>query len=202
MLPVYVSYFAGGKVEEKSQRTVLINSIGFVLGFTIVFVILGAFAGSIGRLLIAHSTAINIVTGSIVVLFGLSYLGVLKLRIPSFSGARKPDGPLRFPSAVVFGVVFSVGWTPCVGAFLGAALLRASQRGSMYEGMLMLFVYSMGLGITFIVCAVLIGKLKKTFAFIQRNYALINILAGSFLILVGILMITGLFGRFMNIFII
>jgi len=202
MLPVYVSYFAGGKVEDKRQRTVLINAIGFVAGFTIVFVVLGAFAGSIGRLLIAHSTVVNIVSGSIVMVFGLNYLGVINFRIPSFSGARKPDRPLRFYSAVVFGVVFSVGWTPCVGAFLGAALLRASQRGSMYEGMLMLFVYSMGLGIPFIVCAVLIGKLKKAFAFIQKNYRIINVFAGSFLILVGILMMTGLFGRFMNIFII
>jgi len=202
MLPVYVSYFAGGNAEGKNKTTkaALINAIGFVLGFTIIFVALGAFAGSIGRLLLAYSTVVNIVTGLIVIIFGLSYMGLFSLRFFSFSGkrlSRLRDKPLRFPSAVVFGAVFSIGWTPCVSAFLGAALLRASQRGSVYEGMLMLFVYSMGLGIPFIISAVLIHRLKGAFAFIQRHYRVINAAAGSLLVLVGILVMTGHFQRLM-----
>jgi len=202
MLPVYVSYFACGSADDKDKTTkpTLINAIGFVIGFTIVFAALGAFAGSIGRLFLAYRTVVNIITGFIVLIFGLSYMGAFNLRLFSFSGKRftlAKDKPLKFPSAIVFGAVFSIGWTPCVSAFLGAALLRASQRGSMHEGMLMLFVYSMGLGIPFIISAMLISKLKGAFAFIQRHYKIINILAGGLLVLVGILMMTGRFDRFM-----
>ena len=203
MLPIYVTYFAGGG-KEKSQKNTLINAIGFVLGFTLIFVTLGAFAGSIGRLLMVYSTWVNIITGAIVVFFGLSYMGVFLL--PSASGVSRmrflnvADKPLRFHSSIIFGAVFSIGWTPCVGAFLGAALMRASQQGSMPEGMLMLFVYSMGLGIPLIASAVLIHHLKKVFTFIQNHYRVINILSGLLLILVGILMMTGLFGRYLGLF--
>jgi len=204
MLPVYITYFAGGGKEE-NKKSPLINACGFVLGFTAVFVALGAFAGSIGRLLLIYSTQVNIITGLVVVFFGLGYMGVFSLPSIGITGIRKfmniKDKPMRFSSSFTFGVVFSVGWTPCVGAFLGAALMRASQRGSIFEGMLMLFVYSMGLGIPLIASALLINRLKKTFSFIQKHYRVINIIAGGLLVLVGILMMTGLFWRFMNIFI-
>ena len=95
-----------------------------------------------------------------------------------------------------FGIVFSIGWTPCVGAFLGAALLRAAQQGGTLEGMFMLFIYSMGLGIPLIASAVLIDRLKGAFAFIKNHYGLINAFSGGFLILIGILMMTGVYGRF------
>jgi len=200
MLPIYVSYLTGGKDDKPGKA--LANAIGFVLGFTAAFVTLGAFAGSIGRLLIAHGTAVNIIIGSLIIIFGLGYTGLFNL--PGFCRgrpARLKDKPLNFLSAIVFGWVFAMGWTPCVSAFLGAALLRASQQGSMLEGMLMLFVFSMGLGIPFIASALLIDKLKNAFAFIKRHYRVINIASGLLLVLIGILMITGLFGRFMNIFV-
>jgi len=203
MLPIYVTYFAGGG-KDKSQKNTLINATGFVLGFTLVFVTLGAFAGSIGRLLIVYSTWVNVITGAIVVFFGLNYMGVFSLpKAPRLSGKRLmnvTDKPLRFHSSIIFGAVFSIGWTPCVSAFLGAALMRASQRGSMLEGMFMLFIYSAGLGLPLIVCAVLIHHLKNIFAFIQKHYRVINILSGLLLILIGILMMTGLFGRYMGLF--
>jgi len=203
MLPVYVSYFAGGG-KDSDVRNPLPNAIGFVLGFTVIFVGLGAFAGSIGRLLMAYSTVVNIVTGLVVILFGLNYLGILSFRLGPLGGRKRligvMDKPLSFPSAIVFGAVFSIGWTPCVSAFLGSALMRASMRGSMVEGSVMLFVYSMGLGLPFILSAVLLHRLKNAFAFIQKHYRVINILSGGLLVLVGILMMTGLFGRFMAIF--
>ena len=202
MLPVYVSYFAGD--SDKRGSNPLLNAIGFVLGFTIIFVAFGAFAGSIGRFLLTHGTAVNIVTGLVVMLFGLNYMGVLPFGFARFSGGNKLIGtvskPVNLPSAIVFGAVFSIGWTPCVSAFLGAALLRASQRGSMAEGMFMLFVFSMGLGLPFIASAVLIDRLKGAFAFIQRHYRVINLISGGFLVLVGVLMMTGVFGRFVGLF--
>ena len=204
MLPVYVSYFAGGNSEVSSKRQTLTNAIGFVLGFTVVFVVLGAFAGIIGRFLLNYSTVVNIVAGSVVVMFGLNYLGILNLRIiPSFASRREliKIRPLTFFSSILFGMMFSIFWTPCVSAFLGAALLRASQQGSMAEGMLMLFVFSMGLGLPFIISAVLIDHLKDAFSFVKKHYRIINILSGGLLILVGILMMTGMFGQYLALFV-
>ncbi len=193
MIPVYASYFAGG--GERSRRKTLLGALGFVLGFTAVFVALGALAGTLGGLVRRYQTVVNIVSGSIVVLFGLNFLGVLRLNI--FRGGRKAFASENggfFPS-VLFGIVFSVGWTPCVGAFLGSALLLVAQQGRVLEGMLMLLAYSLGLGIPFVIGAVLIDRLKSAFDFIKRHYRVINIISGSFLILIGVLMATGLFGR-------
>ena len=102
---------------------------------------------------------------------------------------------MNFFSALLFGMIFSLGWTPCVGVFLGSALMLASQQGHVVEGMLMLLAYSMGLGIPFLLSAVLIDYLKSAFNWIKRNYKMINLVSGGFLILVGILMATGTLGR-------
>ena len=196
MLPVYVSYFAGG---GGGKRKALVNALGFTVGFTIVFIVLGAFSGGIGRALQRHGTAVNIVTGLVVVLFGLNYLGILKIGFLNRSVVRGADvKDLGFWSSMVFGVVFSAGWTPCVGAFLGSAMMIAAQQGSVIKGIIMLLVYSLGLGIPFIVSAVLIDRLKGAFDFIKRNYKVINYISGSLLIVVGILMITGTFGFFLS----
>ncbi len=193
MLPVYVSYFAGGG-ERKTKKTVK-NSLAFVLGFTVVFVAMGALAGTLGSFLQRYKTAVNIVTGLIVIFFGLNFLGVFKLNIFRGSGRRAKTENLGFFSSVLFGMVFSIGWTPCVGVFLGSALLLASQQGSMITGILMLLLYSLGLGIPFVVSAVLIDKLKGAFNFIKKHYKVINTVCGSLLILMGILMASGLFGK-------
>ena len=105
---------------------------------------------------------------------------------------------MGFFSALVFGVVFSVGWTPCVGAFLGSALMLASQQGHVFEGMLMLLCYSLGLGIPFVISAVLIEYLKSAFQWIKRHYGIINTISGILLIGIGVLMATGLLERFLG----
>lgn len=193
MLPVYVSYFAGGGQRE-TKRTIL-NAVGFVLGFTVVFITMGALAGTVGAFLMEYSTVVNIILGGIVVVFGLNYTGVLKINIFSGGGISTSVKNMGFTSSVVFGAVFSIGWTPCVGVFLGSALALASQQAHILEGMLMLFAYSMGLGIPFIISAVLIDSLKGTFNWIKRNYNIINKICGVFLIAVGVLMATGHMGR-------
>jgi cytochrome c-type biogenesis protein len=106
--------------------------------------------------------------------------------------------PLGFFSAMLFGIIFSVGWTPCVGAFLGSALAMASQQGKVLTGVMMLLCYSLGLGIPFVVSAMLIDKLKGAFTAIKRHYHVINAICGIFLIVVGILMMSGLLGRFLT----
>ncbi len=197
MLPIYLSYFAGG--GERSTKKTLTGATGFVLGFSAVFTSLGALAGSLGSILARYSAAVNVVLGLIVIVFGLNYVGIF--RLPLFSGMKKMTvkSEMGFFSAFLFGVVFSVGWTPCVGTFLGAALAMASGEGNVYEGTLMLLLYSLGLGIPFLLSAVLIDRLKTAFSFIKKNYKIINTVCGCFLIIIGILMMTGLMNRFLTI---
>lgn len=194
MLPVYISYFAGNNREGGMGRT-LRNALGFVLGFTIVFIALGALAGTLGGLLQAHQTAVNLVTGAVVVLFGLYFLGVFRLNFLKGMKGFQRQKDLGFFSTMLFGIVFSVSWTPCVGAFLGSALMLASQQGETMTGLLMLLAYSLGLGIPFVVSALLIDRLKAAFDWIKRHYRAINMVCGALLIAVGILMMTGLFNR-------
>ena len=197
MLPVYVSYFAG---SEHSLRKTLQNALGFVAGFTVVFVLLGALAGTLGSLLHTYNTAVNIVTGLVVVFFGLHFLGVFRFNL--FRGMKSGTAhkDMGFFASVLFGLVFSVGWTPCVGAFLGSALLLASQQGHVLTGVLMLLSYSLGLGIPFVASAMLIDKLKSTFNKIKQHYTVINRICGLLLIVMGVLMMTGLLNRFILLF--
>lgn len=196
MLPIYISYFAAG--SENKKKTI-INAFGFVLGFTIVFVLLGAFAGTIGNILIEYKSIVNIVTGAIVVIFGLNYIGILKVGFLNNSRKLAYNGQnTGFGTSLIFGIVFSIGWTPCVGAFLGSALMLASERGSMLEGMLMLIAYSIGLGIPFIMSAILIDKLKETIQFIKKHYNVINKVSGIFLVMIGIVMMTGFMGYLLS----
>ena len=124
-------------------------------------------------------------------------MGVIKLNLFK-GGSRMQTGQLGFFSSVLFGMVFSVGWTPCVGAFLGSALMLASQQGHVLEGTLMLLSYSLGLGIPFLLSAVLIDQLKGAFNFIKRHYTVINYICGGLLILIGILMATGVLNDFLQ----
>ncbi len=197
MLPVYASYFGGSNAESSTSKT-LKNALGFVIGFTLVFVALGAFSGSVGAFFQKYKILLNIATGAVVVFFGLNYMGVFNFNI--FKGLNKTmsQKQLGFFSAFLFGIIFSVGWTPCVGAFLGSALMMASQQGSAAVGIAMLLAYSIGLGVPFAVSAVVIDKLKDTFNFIKSHYSIINKVCGIFLVVVGICMMTGLLGRLVD----
>lgn len=193
MLPIYISYFAGG--GERTVKKTITGALGFVLGFTLVFTAMGALAGTVGSFLKQHQTAVNVISGLVVIFFGLNYLGVFKFNL--FGGIRKSADThdMGFFSAILFGVIFSLGWTPCVGTFLGSALMLASQQGSILTGTLMLLAYSLGLGVPFLLSAVLIDRLKTAFTWIKRNYKTINVICGCLLVVIGILMATGTLGR-------
>ncbi len=193
MMPIYVSYFAGG--GQRDWRRSLKCALGFVLGFTAVFMLMGALAGTLGSFLIRYQAAVNIVMGLIVIFFGLHYLGLVRVNL--FRGVTRDvdTANLGFCSSAVFGMVFSLGWTPCVGAFLGSALALASQQGSVLVGVAMLLCYSLGLGIPFVISALLIDRLKAAFDFIKRHYGVINKVCGGLLIFIGLAMATGLLGR-------
>ena len=195
MLPIYISYFAGG--GERSTRKTVTGALGFVLGFTIVFIAMGALAGTIGSFLTNYQRIVNLIMGLIIILFGLNYLGVFKWNL--FNGINKSVSTdnMSFGSAMLLGIVFSVGWTPCVGAFLGSALMLATQQGKVLIGMGMLLCYSLGLGVPFLVSAILIDRLKFAFDFIKRNYKVVNLISGSILVLIGVLMASGMLGTWM-----
>ena len=196
MLPIYISYFAGG--GERTTKKTLSGAAGFVLGFTLVFVAMGALAGTLGSFLIRYQTWVNLVGGLIVIVFGLNYMDLLKLNLFKGIGRSMDMAGGGFFQSALFGMVFSVGWTPCVGAFLGSALMLASQQGHVVEGSLMLLTYSLGLGVPFLVSALLIDQLKGAFNWVKAHYAVINKVCGGLLVLVGIFMATGLLGRFLN----
>lgn len=195
MLPVYITYFGG---KTKTAKTVFIRALLFVAGFSLVFALLGLFAGSIGMLLVRYRAVFNIICGIIIIFFGLSYLEVFN--IPFFKGIKNMKGINGLFEAFLFGMIYSFNLTPCVGAFLGAALVQASNSASAFSGMLLLISYSLGLGIPFLLSAILIDRLGITFGIIKRNYKIINIVCGVFLIVVGIMMCFGILGKMISFF--
>ncbi len=186
LLPVYLSYFAG---ENRQKSKTLLRVLFFVLGFSAVFSLMGLFAGSLGALLSRYQTAVNVVSGLIVILFGLSYLDVF--RIPFFKGAAKGKQVGSVAAAFLFGVIYSVSLSPCVGAFLGSALMLAANSGTALQGVSLLLTYAAGLGIPFLLSAVLLDKFKSAFSKIKKHYKVINRVCGGFLIAVGICMCFG-----------
>jgi cytochrome c-type biogenesis protein len=183
LLPVYVTYFAAG---EAGRGTVLARAFAFMVGFTTVFVSLGVFAGSLGAALAAHRTTVNVVCGVLVIVFGLGYLGLFRL---PFTGMKSGRTPTSVISAFLFGLIYSVSLTPCVGAFLGAALMLAASEGGALKGAVLLLSYSLGLGVPFVVSAVLLGRFRAAFGFIKSRYNIINPLCGALLLLFGVWMI-------------
>ena len=173
------------------------GALGFVIGFTLVFVAMGALAGMIGGFLRKYQMAVNLVSGAVVIFFGLHFLGVFRWNLFRGLGRTRGDSVGFLPS-LFLGVIFSVSWTPCVGVFLGSALMLASQQGHVAEGMLMLLSYSLGLGIPFVFSAVLIDYLKSAFSWIKKQYRVINAVSGIFLILMGVFMATGTLGRWLG----
>lgn len=187
MLPMYISYFAG---QDKSLKKTIINALGFILGFTILFILLGVFASTLGKIIQKYIYYINIVFGIIIILFGLHYMGILRIKILNKTkGIKRKEEDLSFFSSILFGILFSICWTPCVGVFLSSALIMSATYGCITQGVIMLFLYSLGLGIPFIITAIFLEKLKTTFQLIKNNYNIINKIAGIILIISGIIVI-------------
>lgn len=195
LLPLYITYFAGGtdKKDTEKKYRVFFRALSFVAGFTLIFSLMGLFAGSIGALFRAHSVIVNIVTGAVVVVFGLSYLGIIPMNYLKGSKGGRYAGSVV--SAFVFGIIYSVSLTPCIGAFLGSALMMASNSGTAFTGVLLLITYSLGLGIPFLISALLTESLSAFFGTVKKHYRIINLVSGLFLIALGVLMMTGLFTR-------
>ena len=191
--PVVSERTDANKKASNKKHLVAVRSLFFVIGFTLMFVVFGGLAGLISGYINKHKTIINIVAGAIVIFFGLSYIGLFGL--PFFKGLKKSYKVDGVWSAFLFGIVFAVGVGPCTGAFLGSALALASTSGTAAKGLLLLLFYSMGIGIPFIITAVLTDKTKKLFGFIKRHFKAVKIVSGSLLVVMGILMAAGVMDK-------
>lgn len=184
VIPIYISYFA---TESKSMKKSVINSFGFICGFSIIFILLGVFVGTFGKFVHHYTSYINIIFGLFLIAVGLNYIGVIFIKfLNKTKGSNQDKRNLTFITSVLFGIIFSLSWTPCVGAFLSSALIMASTTGSVLKGASLLLIYSLGLAIPFIITTLFLEKMKKTFDFIKKHYNIINKICGSILVLSGL----------------
>ncbi|MDI9498952.1 MAG: cytochrome c biogenesis CcdA family protein [Bacillota bacterium] len=212
MLPVYLVYLAGDEAAGRQRR--VINTLGFIIGFTLIYVALGATATSIGRALFRNQDLLRRVSGVIMLVLGLHYLGLfdrlhvwLRSRFIKGDAASPGERMLNqhsqgrgFLRSLLFGLAFTVTWTPCLTAWVGAAMTMAANSATVWQGIGLLFAFSMGLGIPFMLTALLYESMATGFAFIKRHMQHIRLFSGLLLILIGILMLTNLIGRYMSFF--
>ena len=213
MIPIYLSYFIGenngistrdnneednneednneeDNKKNKINKNVVINSIGFVIGFTALFIILGVFTNSSGNILTKYVKYIKIIFGILIIIFGLNYMEILKINFFNRTNMKSINkNNFNFFKSILFGILFSCSWTPCIGTFLSSALLLVAQTESMIKGIVLMFIYSIGIGIPFIISAIFIDKLKNVFNFIKSHYNVIKKISGIILIIAGIYMI-------------
>ena len=188
MLPIYISYFAG-KEDSKTSRA-LLNSIGFVIGNTIIFILFAIIASYAGALALGIQKYIKILFGVVIIILGLNYIGILKIKFLNKEiRIKNKIDDFTFFKTILFGMMFSISWTPCIGSFLGSALLLIANKQNILQGILLMLVYSIGFGIPFIISAVLIEKLKNFYNLIKKNYKTIKIISGVILIVMGVYVI-------------
>ena len=198
LIPGYISFVSGASLEEmragqgSARRLVLIRSFAFVLGFSLVFIALGASASAIGKFIFDKLPVLSKVAGVLIILFGLHMMGVFRLAVldteKRAQAQRKPTGPL---GAFLVGLAFAFGWTPCIGPILAGILVVAGSRDTIGEGVLLLAVYSLGLGIPFLLTSVAIDRFFSVAAAIRRHYRAIEMTSGGLLVAIGVLIFTG-----------
>jgi cytochrome c-type biogenesis protein len=200
LVPAYLSYITGVSVDQFAsekiagqRRQILFSALAFVIGLALIFTILGASATVIGGILLEHQDVVSIVAGVLIIIFGLQMLGILHISL--FDRQKRLDFTKRrapgFLGAMLMGSAFGVGWTPCVGPFLGSILLLASQSHTVVTGMALLFLYALGLGVPFLVAGLLIGQLMPALARVKRHMRLLTYASGGLLIAMGLLVMTG-----------
>jgi cytochrome c-type biogenesis protein len=200
LIPGYVSFVSGVSVDEMrggiaatsaSRRQVLITSLAFVLGFSLVFVTLGASASALGKFLFAKAPLLEKIAGAVIVIFGLHTMGVFRIAAldteKRVHAQKKPSGPL---GAMLVGIAFAFGWTPCIGPILGGILVVAGAKETVREGVVLLAVYSLGLGIPFLLTSLAINQFFAVTQRIRRHYHTIEMVSGGLLVMIGLLIFT------------
>lgn len=200
IVPGYISFISGVSLNEidKSKNSIairkkiMLNTLAFVLGFSLVFVLLGATATVIGQFLFTNLSTLSQIAGVIIIIFGLHMAGVFKIKFLQFEKRfHSQSKPLGYLGSFVVGLAFAFGWTPCIGPILGGILALAAQKETVGQGILLLTSYSAGLGIPFLITGFSLSIFYVAFNKIKRYFYLIEIIGGILLILIGILMLTG-----------
>ncbi|HEY6767013.1 MAG TPA: cytochrome c biogenesis protein CcdA [Candidatus Sulfotelmatobacter sp.] len=205
LVPGYVSLISGVGVDElkssdgQLMRRVMVNSVGFILGFTLVFVALGAAATEIGQVLGVYKHTLSRVAGVVIILFGLHLTGIFKIkalymdaRLHSLKGSSTPVG------AFVIGFAFAFGWTPCLGPILTAILTIAGEQDTLVKGILLLAVYSLGLAVPFLLTSLGIEKFLKFYSRFRSHMHALEVASGGLLIALGVLLVLGRFTLISN----
>jgi cytochrome c-type biogenesis protein len=196
LIPSYVSFITGLSLEDAGTRrwTAVTHAAFFVLGFTFIFVALGASATALGGLLRYHRVWLERIGGGLIVLFGLYLLGVFQWGV--LARERRihlQNKPVGYLGSALVGLAFGAGWSPCIGPILGAVLTYTSATATLGEGMGLLLAYSLGLGIPFLLAALVVDRFIGWFQRYRRFIPLVNRIAGIVLVVVGVLLVTGYF---------
>lgn len=196
LIPIYVGYLSGEAGDKNKKWNIIKNSLGFILGFTFVFILLGAIASGIGRFLIMHKGLLNKIFGVIIIVMGLNYTGIFKIPFLNMDKRFNYEGKkTNFAGAVFLGAAISFGWSPCIGAILSQVLMLAANMNSIGRGVYLLFIYSMGMAIPFLFTALLIQGASMKIRKLLKYNRILKIITGFILITTGILMYTGYFER-------
>jgi cytochrome c-type biogenesis protein len=206
LIPGYLSFVSGVTLDEMRgtgagaaapasiRRRAVVMSVAFVLGFSFVFISLGASATALGTLLMDHLSLLGKIAGVIIILFGLHMMGVLKIGFLYSEKRMQTSGkPAGFFGAMLVGIAFAFGWTPCIGPILSAILFVASTQETVTQGVQLLAVYSAGLGVPFIATSLAINKFIAASARIRRHYHAIEVVSGVLMVAVGVLIFTNKF---------
>lgn len=186
MVPIYLAYFAGE--NSKDKKTLYRNTLAFILGFTIVFVALGVFASFLNTYILKYRKYINIVFGIFLILNGLNFMGIFKSKV--LNKEVKIDKEIKkfnIFGSMLFGILFALGWSPCLGPLLTVALEKAATSEYVLEGAFMLFTYSLGIGVPFFLSSIFMAEFKDAFNKIKNNYDIIMRVIGILLVIYGIL---------------
>jgi cytochrome c-type biogenesis protein len=196
LVPSYITFITGMNVEEmeRSRRHTMLHALLFVVGFTLIFMALGAGATFLGQVMIRYRDLISRVGGALVMVFGLYLLGIFNLsflaRDTRLHLANKPIGYL---GTLLVGIAFGAGWSPCIGPILGAILTMAASEASLARGLGLLLIYSMGLAVPFLLAALMVDRFLGLFAKVRHHMVWVNRTAGALLVFVGLLMVTNRF---------
>lgn len=195
LVPAYISYLTGSTIEElkddKAKLFTLYKSFGFVLGFSIIFILMGLSITSLGKLLITHKNLFRKIGGTLIVVFGLHTIGLFKIKLfyreKRFLLFDKVKGPF---SSVIMGMAFAAGWTPCIGPILSSILIYATSMNSIGKGVLLLVMYSLGLAVPFILTAMAIGSFTEQFKKVSKYLSIISTISGVLMMIIGVMIFT------------